>query len=270
MKITKEKEKLHDEALAILSLSRKLNFDEIEKVYAQYNPMATHRVSKGAIYFTPTGLCRDLATMARIERKSSVLDLCAGIGGLTWEMQILEAYDGNANAKRHVCVEIDPEFCDVGKKLIPDVEWIRGDVFDQDLMRSLGEFDLGISNPPFGHVPGLDNYRAWSQQKHPAHLATVDVLLRMCHTGIAILPENSVNPLHSPNREQSRDYSRFVAEYPGVDLVPIPVDVSRYEWNGANPNVLLCDISTDDSQIDLPRGWPLTPSMSASVQLTLA
>ncbi|MEM6617579.1 MAG: hypothetical protein AAF619_13740, partial [Pseudomonadota bacterium] len=45
-----------------------------------------------------------------------------------------------------VCVEINPAFVEIGKKMIPEATWICADVFDV-LDIELGHFDCAVSNP---------------------------------------------------------------------------------------------------------------------------
>ena len=95
----------------------------------------------GAIgaHFTPSGLARDFAIDAGGGRR--VIDLCAGIGGLGFWLDL----DGRAGEM--VCVEVNPAYVEVGRKILPQAQWICGDVF---ALPDLGWFDLAISNPPFG------------------------------------------------------------------------------------------------------------------------
>ena len=170
-RLTKAQEKQHDEALALVSLNRMLKDDEIEFVFRHYSPMATHRVAKGAIFFTPYEIASDFAVMARWQGSGRVIDYAAGIGGLTHHMLLAEYWDespAKLATKHHVCVEIEREFVELGKKLLPQVEWVcgrwhdnpalhelraalyrRAIVFDRALMESLGTFDMGIARTNF-------------------------------------------------------------------------------------------------------------------------
>ena len=156
-RLTRLQEKQHDEALALLSLNRKLKDDESEFAFRHYSPMATHRVAKGAIYFTPYEIASDFAVMARWQGSGRVIDYAAGIGGLTHHMLLAEYWD--EKPKHHVCVEIEREFVDVGKKLLPQVEWVCGNIFDRDLMASLGTFAMGIARTKFVRVRRLARSR---------------------------------------------------------------------------------------------------------------
>jgi hypothetical protein len=49
------------------------------------------------------------------------------------------------------CVEINPRYFEVGRKLLPEARWINADVFDWRTL-DLGRYDVAIANPPFGRV----------------------------------------------------------------------------------------------------------------------
>src|SRR3990172_7934858 len=77
-KITKRQTKLHDQVMDLIHSDRSLSRDEIEFCFRNFNPLATHNVGKGAIFFTPVDLAWELAVMT--QPKGAVIDLCAGIG----------------------------------------------------------------------------------------------------------------------------------------------------------------------------------------------
>ena len=74
-----------------------------------------------------------------------LLDLCAGFGILSFA---LKEYCGN-NIEI-TCVEYNPKFIEIGKKLLPEANWIQGSIGDDDLIDELKtmKFDYVISNPP--------------------------------------------------------------------------------------------------------------------------
>src|SRR5262249_47611369 len=49
-----------------------------------------------------------------------------------------------------VCIEQNPDYVTVGKKVLPEATWICANVLD--LPASLGRFDCAIANPPFGRI----------------------------------------------------------------------------------------------------------------------
>ena len=277
-RLTRLQEKKHDEALSLLSLNRKLKDEETEFVFRHYSAMATHRVAKGAIRWsvigalllaaqygrsivTPYEIASELAVMARLQGGGRVIDYAAGIGVLTHHMLISEYWD--AKPKHHVCVEIDPEFVEVGKKLLPRVEWVCGNIFDRDLVQSLGTFTMGIANPPFGAVPSLASGKEWLKAKVPAHLATVELMVRMCqHGGCAsccwrvIMPR--VDQEYQPQTGRLSDaLQRLLTAFPGLHVgMCMDLDWDQYpKWQGANPDTVIVDVSVNDVDDSIPLGF---------------
>src|SRR3972149_9267496 len=76
-KITNRQTKLHDQVMDLIHSDRSLSRDEVEFCFQNFNPLATHNIGKGAIYFTPFDLAWELAVMT--QPKGAVIDLCAGI-----------------------------------------------------------------------------------------------------------------------------------------------------------------------------------------------
>src|SRR5688572_23676088 len=113
MKITRTESKLHDQACDILTQS-KLSEEDKEFVFNHWNPMASHNVGKAGIYFTPLWLAEAFAVYAAAGEGTTVIDLGAGIGVLTYKgIQ----HDRSHSARLRVCVEIEQTFVDAGKKL---------------------------------------------------------------------------------------------------------------------------------------------------------
>ena len=280
-KITRQASKLHDEAMAILNLDRKLTIDEVEKVYQQYNPLADHDVGKGAVFFTPMEIAWEFAVMC--QPKGAVIDLCAGIGMLSYNV-LKHDYAGYGSGKplrgeikRLVAIEHDPLFVEYGKRLLPEVEWYCANVFDLDLLLSLGEFDCAISNPPYGNIPSKSEAK-WLKVKGPAQWQVIEIALRMAYNGgMFIIPENDsdysfrINPIDPQNPMPSwmRDFSPQYTDdknnkekylephFPGVIIFPASVDISYLEaqWVGANPKVAIVDVNVDDVTWERPYGF---------------
>jgi hypothetical protein len=152
-KITKRKLKLHDAALALVRSDRELTMTEKEFVLEHYKPYATHNVTETNAFFTPL----ELAMAATIEmpnppeysKKVRVLDICAGIGMLSFAYYHYSGYPMNSSNIELVCIELEEEYIEVGKKILPEATWIQGDIFDPKTFEGLGNFNCFISNPPF-------------------------------------------------------------------------------------------------------------------------
>jgi hypothetical protein len=86
-------------------------------------------------------------------RNYNFVDLCAGIGILSWcQERVMEFEDKEFVG---ICVENCLEYCKIGKKLMPQLHWINGDIFNPKVIARIKEI-MGdrsfsvISNPPYG------------------------------------------------------------------------------------------------------------------------
>jgi phospholipid N-methyltransferase len=253
-RITKEQVKRHDETLALLSLTRDLTSDEREFVYRNYNPMAEHNVTKNAIFFTPYDLAGDFTMWAA--PKGRIIDLGAGIGILAHRVLEHDRFGGGAEIREMVALEINPEFVEVGRKLLPDVKWCCRDMFARESLVDLGFFDAAISNPPFGHIPSSNGHN-WLRRA-PAHFMALEVALRIAYNGgIFIFPDVDVGyDLKRREYKQSLNLKRFRAAFPGANLMPKAQDLSCYRrsWLGVAPRVVIADLYLDDVEFNRPLG----------------
>jgi predicted RNA methylase len=230
-RLSKAQIKAHQEAVAILSKDR-LSDDEREFVLDNWQESANHVNSAAGAFFTPSGLGLDAALFLGLYEGGRVIDLCAGIGCLAlssywrWGHSPLEL----------VCVEINPAYVDVGRKLLPEARWICAGV--NDLPADIGHFDRAISNPPFGKTAKIASPRYAGEDD----LAVVDVASCLADFGTFILPGGSVPFEYSGCREyknrSSAKYDRFT-KATGIELTCESVDceVYRNAWRGVKPRV---------------------------------
>ena len=144
-KLSKLQRARHDEAEDLLKLD-KLKDDQIDFVLTHWNPAATNEIGGIGAFFTPP----DFASDFRIETHGDrIVDLCAGIGTLS--LYATRWPYNRDDAPEVVCIEKNPRFVEIGKKLLPQATWICGNVFDLKTF-DLGHFDNAIGNPPFGNV----------------------------------------------------------------------------------------------------------------------
>lgn len=95
-KLSKKEAKLHQEAIALIRADRALTEDEQALVLDQFQEGAAHMNGLAGAFFTPRGLARDFAievVHSGGSRRRRVLDLCAGIGGLSWACQYGDEVD---------------------------------------------------------------------------------------------------------------------------------------------------------------------------------
>ena len=235
-KLTKPQIKAHQEACKLLDKDR-LSEDEREFVVENWQESATHINSAAGAFFTPL----DLAVSFSVEvsgglaDNARLIDLCAGIGVLSLACMW---HNRSPGFREIVCVEKNPDYVAVGRKVLPEARWICGDVFD--LPADLGHFEFAISNPPFGRggpIPGVT-----------LDLNVVAAAAPIAEYGVFILPSGSVPFEYSGKpyyRETPSAYERFNK---ATDLVLGPscgIDCSfaKDQWRGVAPSVeiALCD-----------------------------
>lgn len=235
MKLTKAQIKAHGEACALVDADRPLKDDEKEFVLDNWNEGATHISSAAGAFFTPRGLARDLAVEVNGGR---CIDLCAGIGSLAYAVE--EKVDGL------VCVEINAEYARVGKRIVPQAEWIVCSAFDARV-RELGRFTWAVSNPPFGKIPST-GYEG-PVKGNDFEYRLIEVASRLARLGVFILPQMSAPFRLSGQQcyeENESDKARRFREQTGIVMeVGCGVDTAMYrgDWRGVAPTceIVVCE-----------------------------
>jgi hypothetical protein len=148
--------------------------------------------------------------------------------------------------KKIVAVESNPQFVAIGKRLLPEVTWVQGSIFDLSLLKSLGGFDIGISNPPYGPLPTRNKERSWLKTVNPAHLSVAEVLIYLCKRGAGmIIPASDHNQEDKyPRPTCSTTYEEFINNFPQFVISPEPVDCSAYSFHSCKPKISVVDICT--------------------------
>ncbi|QIB36524.1 methyltransferase [Ancylobacter pratisalsi] len=244
-KLTKAQTKAHKEAEAILTKDR-LSDDERAFVFDNWHEGATHNNGTAGAFFTPDGLAGDCAIDAVAGR---VIDLCAGIGALASNVVALGS--SRSAVREMVCVEINPRYAEIGRKLVPEARWIVADVMDwrnwwkTDLEAEM--FDSAISNPPFGKVRRNGNGPRYQGPEFEFHV--IDIASQLADRGTFIIPQMSSSFVYSgaqfyDRRKEGRglDFERLT----GLHMeCGIGVDTTFYRdcWKDVSP---LCEIVTID------------------------
>jgi hypothetical protein len=246
MKLTKKQAQLHQEACALVALARDLSEDEREFVLDHWQESATSRNVLDGAFFTPADLASDLAIELRCADK--ILDLCAGIGRLAWQNRDFygRRYFGE-EPRELVCVEKNPAYVEVGRKVLPEARWICADVLDVPSL-NLGRFDAAIGNPPFGTIARSGNGPRYSGPLFEYHV--IDVAAQVAKAGVFIVPQLSapfrLSGVPFYTEELSEQYRRFAAET-GINLTASCIDTSMCidEWRGVAPRteVVLADFT---------------------------
>lgn len=209
MKISKQNRKRHLAALELLA-KETLNWDEQQFFFDNYFESADFDISRAGAFFTPSDLALDTALeLGQCDAEIKVVDLCAGIGVLSWAV-----LTRCPNAKI-TAIEQNPEWVKIGKKLLPEVNWICADLADLNL-QELGYFDCAISNPPFGNVPSLKKLSSPRYTGSEAHYKVIDIACVMANSVAAIIPQQSCSFAYSGVRQfretSSKQLERFTLE----------------------------------------------------------
>lgn len=254
-KLTKLQAKAHAEAETILKKDR-LSDDERLFVIENWQESARHINSIAGAFFTPWGLARDFAIEVGPGR---IIDLCAGMGTLSlaclWR---LTSWD-SSSLTEIVCVEANPDYAAVGRKLLPEARWIVSDVFD--LPADLGHFDTAISNPPFGAIKRVASAPRFTGQQFEMHV--IDTASDLADYGVFIVPQGSApfrysgcpsggwpstirNGVGSGYEARPSELQDKLLAQTGIVLGPnCGIDTGQYrnEWHGASP---ICEIVLAD------------------------
>jgi hypothetical protein len=276
-KISKEEAARHQEAEKLLQKDV-LSISEREFVLEHWHEGARHLNSVAGAFFTPLELARDFAVEVTGRR---IIDLCAGIGRLSY--LIKAAADFSRQPLELTCIEINKDYVEVGRKILPEARWIHADVLDLPKL-ALSEFDCAIGNPPFGAIrtdTKIPRYKGSNFE-----YAVIDLASDLADYGVFIVPQGSA-PFQMSGTSgfrptTSQKYEAFVKST-GISLQPnCGLDTSGYDhlWRGTSPRteIVCADFkeiraerqATADSQeshiAGLKAGHPIQPAISLRPQ----
>lgn len=251
-KLTKAEARRHNNAVELLQ-QETLTEDDKRTVLESWNPSAEHINGAAGAFFTPPDLAQDITL--DVGTVGSVLDLCAGIGALSlaiwWKHEYRARLEGTP-LPQVVCVEQNPEYVRVGRKLFPEATWIQGSVFD--LPATLDHFDVAVSNPPFGRVRRDGDSPGYTGAEFEYHV--VSIAAQRADRGVFVLPQGSLPWAYSgrpyfTHDHPSAKYQKF-HEQTGIDLeAGCGIETTVYEgWlGGVSPTVEIAnvDFATDRS-----------------------
>ena len=241
-KLTKAQAKAHQQACNLLEKDV-LTEDDKFFVLENWQESATHINSSAGAFFTPFDLARDFAIETFPGR---VIDLCAGIGMLSFAVRCKHQWD---KAPLDItCIEINPDYVAVGRKILPEAKWIEASVFDV-LGMDLGHFDIAISNPPFGRVARPEGKRAPRYSGAEFEFHVIDIAAHLANYGAFILPQMSSGFSYSGSQQYQRHTTGKAVEFQnatGIYLGPnCGIDTAFYQgsWRGVSPicEIVCCD-----------------------------
>jgi len=235
-KLTKLQAKAHKAACEMLEQAT-LSEDEKEFVLLNWREDATEVNSSAGAFFTPMNLAFDFTIEVPSGR---IIDLCAGVGMLSWAL--LNRRRRDAAPLDLTCIEINPAYVEVGRKVLPEARWICASVFDVPGMH-LGRFDCAISNPPFGAVKRSGNAPRYAGKDFEFHV--IDIASGLAEYGAFIVPQMSAGFRYSGSQTHERQDSGRAVEFQALTGLRFEagcgVDTAIYlkDWRGVSP---LCEI----------------------------
>lgn len=242
-RLTKATAKLHQQAVELLK-NAALSEDDKWFIYEHWQESAEHINCLSGAFFTPVGLARDFALETW---GSPIVDLCAGTGILSFMAYNYAIREG---APRIVCVEANPDYIKVGKRLLPEAEWVEADVFN---LPDLGHFGCAIGNPPFGAVKKSGKGPRYTGSDF--ELGVVDVASDIADHGAFIIPQMSAPFRYSGAQyfqERETEKSRQFLEQTKIALRPgvgIDCDYHQEGWKFTSPKVEIVTADFEEARV---------------------
>ena len=218
-------------------------------IYDHWQESASHLNGLAGAFFTPQPIA-DLMTLeiggARREGKTRVIDLCGGIGALSYPLtyKFLESFD-------LTIIELNPDYVEVGKRLIPQARWICADVLD--LPSDLGHFDVAIANPPFGVIKSNGKSARYTGPNF--EYKVLDVASDLANFGVFVLPQTSCPFKYSGVRcfeyvATNEKYLKF-REQTGIKITPnsgLDTETCGAVWHGVKVTVEIACVKLDNAR----------------------
>ncbi len=263
MKLTKQQIKTHESAVEILKKDV-LTLEDKYFVIDNWREDANHINSKHGAFFTPFELARDAVYFVEGRK---IIDLCAGIGTLSLAYWIdYHAFSSGKRPLELTCVELNPDYVEIGKKILPEAEWICGDVFEViAMLKEKGRhFDTAISNPPYGNVLKTGFMFGQNAPKSSEH-KVIAAAKNLADKGVFVIPKDSgpylkevkIKTLDANGKRRehfvkelflNETVAGFEAHF-GIQLNYQAVDTELYEknWHGVAPKVSIIQVDYDES-----------------------
>ena len=226
-KISKESMKRHSKAMEIIEQDE-LSYDDKIYVLENYHEGATNMNNLVSAHFTPMEIARSVEQCARSE---NFVDLCAGIGVLSWCFLRMHQFQSNEMNITGVCIENCAEYYRIGKKLMPEFHWINGDIFDPQIIQQVKDLMKGktfsiISNPPYGKQVKTDTKELLQYKGPEFEFKAIELgYLLGAYDGAFLIPQGSCNfkmtteSRHNEFNVPCAKYEKFYKET-GLEMSP--------------------------------------------------
>ena len=236
MKLSREESKAHNMAQALVNQEAPLTYEEKVFVLENYHEGAEHMNGVHGAFFTPFGLARDFAIELSEDK---TIDLCAGIGMLAFVAVHF------AEVKEITCIEVNPNYVKVGKKIVPEANWICGSILDYEVIQSLDKHYQAISNPPFGNIVRVGKKPGLKYSGYDFEFITIEIASKISKKGFFIVPQTSTPFKYSGNAHkqlsESNKYKKFF-DQTGFEMeFGCGIDTGYYinDWKGVKP---MCEV----------------------------
>lgn len=223
----------------LVNSDRVLTYDEKVFIMDNYHESQGQLNNLAGAFFTPSGLASDFGL--EVPENCTVVDMCAGIGALSFHLV------HRLETKREiVCVERCVEYFNVGKRILPEVEWVNADIFDW-AKKCDKVFDVSISNPPFGKIKE-DTYQG-DYKGGEFEFKVIETAKRISNYGVFIIPQTSAPFRYSGARYfemvENDKHRKFVKDTNIILEPSCGIDTSIYanDWKGVSP---ICEVAVSD------------------------
>ena len=223
-RVTKKESQLRLKVMELVHSDRQLTEDDKEFIFNNYRGDG---IGATGAFFTPEMLAWDFMLDAGCS--DDCIELCAGIGRLSY-------YQFIRNKPSHItCVELNPEYVLIGKRVLPQAEWITGDALQYTPDRF---YRVAYGNPPFGKINTSGAYTG-RYTGSEFEYKIIDRAREYSSYGVWIVPQGSAGFKYSGHTYydrsiQSAKYTKFEKDtglilHPGVG---IDTSIYRDQWNG--------------------------------------
>ncbi|HFR2211883.1 TPA: hypothetical protein ACHUVP_003062, partial [Shigella sonnei] len=239
-RISKKESANHNKVMELIHSDKLLTQEDREFIFTNYRGDG---IGATGAFFTPEILAWDFVLDA--DCTGDCIELCAGIGRLSY-------YQYLRNKPTHItCVELNPEYVMIGKRVLPEAEWITGNALQYSPDRF---YDVAYGNPPFGKISTSKAYTG-RYKGSEFEYKVIEHASTFASYGAWIVPQGSAgfvySGVHCYERRESCKYQKFVKDT-GYELHPgVGIDTSIYrdEWNGTK---VICEsVLVDDDGTNL-------------------